>query len=88
MVCGWGGADSSELHLGNRLAHALNKVMCTIYLVNHLWLGGEYPQVMIVTGIFSGLTVNYMQELRPLQTLNPISDLDNVWAASQECLGK
>lgn len=47
-----GEPNSSELHLGNRLAGALNKVMCDTYLVNHLWVGGEYPQVRIVTGIF------------------------------------
>lgn len=52
------GPNSSELHLGNRLASPLNKVMCDTYLVNHLWVGGEHPQVRIVTGICNGLTVN------------------------------
>lgn len=46
---------SSELHLGNRLGHALNGVMCDSFLVNHLQLQCESPQVKFVAQIFSSL---------------------------------
>lgn len=58
LLIGWlvvGRPNSSELHLGNRLLHTLNKVMCDTYLVNHLWLQRESPQVKFVARIFSSL---------------------------------